>query len=507
MSTHNDRRVEVASGLIGMALATKLGADALIEYGAPWEFPRELRPVADAIFELHRVGQEPSISTVLAELGRHGQASYTAEYLSGLASALSVNASFCRSEVQRMRDFEAADLLSTTSANVAARLAGDGLADGVLDELRQELLAAVDASATSTAETAIETFDAGQEALRSMDLAAARKPIPMLPHGIPELRGLVPGLKPGRVYLVGGRTSSGKSLLAMEMTRHACSHEVAHLGRRPRAVVASLEMSPEDLYRRMLAAELCTPESWFDRPGDCFTAERWSEIRERIQDRSKGPQMLIAGSQGKPGRKVRTMAQIESLCRIEHRRGNCDLVVIDHIGLVEGPQREIRLRIIDTATRVQSLAADLQVPVILVAQLNREGAKGNERPYLMQIAESSAVEQAADTAILLHRPNRQMSRDEKQAEASRDGWEYQPGIEPLELIVAKNRGGSTGEAAIAVDLPCYRLGDDEGHLSQTRERAAGAGSRMGRCPLPEESSAHQHRVVPPIADLPKEPVQ
>ncbi len=505
MSTFHEQRVKKASGLIGMAIGTKRGSNALIEHGDPQEFPPELRPVAEVLFEIHHDGQEPTIGEVFERLKGHGHQAFTLTRLTDLVTSCLVNPAYCRAEIERMREFQAADLLTRTARSIGDKLAGGALPDGLLDEIRQDLLAAVDDSGTSSVDSSIDAYDAAQNALHQMDRAAAGESDPVLPHGIPELRGLVRGLAAGRLYVIAGRTSAGKSLVAVEMLRHATSHHIEHLGRRAHAVLASLEMGGEEIYQRMLAAEFHTPEKWFQHPKGSFTLQRWQQIREHVQDKRKRINMRIAGSAGQPGRKVRTMAQIESLARIEHRRGRCDLLLIDHVGLVTGPERDMRLRVKDTAERAKALAEDLRIPVVLVSQLNREGAKEHAPPTLFQMSESSAIEQSADTVLLVHRPNRWFGRSEHEAywaqESGGKFGAYIPGIEPLDINVAKNRGGETRELSIAIDFPCYRLSPDMVELHRTRKRAPEAGTSMGRQPLPEP------RVSPTVEGVPQETKQ
>lgn len=479
MSLYREQQIEAGEGLIGLALSSSKGCELIIEHSLPEDFATPLRPLAEAIADLHREGAEPTVATLYAHVTAKGHISFTASYFAGLATSRAINPAHARGTIQRMRELGAADRLADCNTAIATRLASGTLQDGTIEAVQREMLAAVDGACTSEAASSVGIPETRSSVLDALDRAAAGEVLPMLPHGIPGLHDYVPGLEPGLVYLVAARSSHGKSLLAGEIVRHATRSHVAYLGRKARAVMVSLEMGAPMIYRRMLAAELNTPERFFLRPADSFSVEQWHKIRARLSSSEHDSGVLIAGSAGQPGRKIRTMTQIESFVRLAHHRNRCDLAVIDHVGLVEGPEKDLRRRTVDTMRRIQAMAQDLHIPVLVVVQINREGAKENEAPYLQQLAESSAIEQAADVALLLRRPLYGKDRTEMPSD-------YVPGIEPYEINVAKCRAGKTGRLRIAVDLPCYRFGSSTEELAATRVRAASPDQRMGRQPLPED---------------------
>ena len=124
----------------------------------------------------------------------------------------------------------------------------------------------------------------------------------------------------------------------------------------------------------------------------------------------------------------------------EIRRIKPDIVIDDHIGLIEYPSndmRDLRLKIGDTSRRYKWLCKSEKMSVILVSQLNRNIEYRTERiPKLSDLAESGNLEQDAEIVAFTHYP---WTVNFENATHGRYG---------LEIVVAKNRYGSTGKASV-----------------------------------------------------------
>ena len=135
----------------------------------------------------------------------------------------------------------------------------------------------------------------------------------------------------------------------------------------------------------------------------------------------------------------------------EIRRIKPDVVIDDHIGLIEYPSndmRDLRLKIGDTSRRYKWLCKSEGISVILVSQLNRNIEYRTERiPKLSDLAESGNLEQDAEIVAFTHYPwtvNFENARHGKYG---------------LEIVVAKNRYGSTGKATVGFSPDCCTLYD------------------------------------------------
>ena len=135
----------------------------------------------------------------------------------------------------------------------------------------------------------------------------------------------------------------------------------------------------------------------------------------------------------------------------EIRRIKPDVVIDDHIGLIEYPtndMRDLRLKIGDTSRRYKWLCKSENISVILVSQLNRNIEYRTERiPKLSDLAESGNLEQDAEIVAFTHYPwtvNFENARHGKYG---------------LDIVVAKNRYGSTGKATVGFSPDCCTLYD------------------------------------------------
>jgi replicative DNA helicase len=136
------------------------------------------------------------------------------------------------------------------------------------------------------------------------------------------------------------------------------------------------------------------------------------------------------------------LGTIQSLVRVACRRYKIGLIVIDYLQLMEVPgnKHDSRERQIATISRrLKRMALDLQKPVIVGSQLNRESTKKG-KPTLADLRESGSIEQDADIVLLLS--------------ASDDGPETL-------LQVAKQRGGGTGEITLKLDGPRFKFNQEE----------------------------------------------
>lgn len=248
-----------------------------------------------------------------------------------------------------------------------------------------------------------------------------------IPSGLPDLDRLTAGFKPGEMFVLAARPSIGKTSLALNLIRN-----VALNGVRPRAVAFfSLEMTADQITRRLLCTESGVPESSFHdgtfKPADLPKLTKAADTFRKAK-------IFIDPTGGL------TVAELRAKARRLYYQEKIELVVIDYLqlmtvgGRVEGRQQEVA----QISGGIKQLAKDLNIPVLVLAQLNREvekTASESSRPKLSHLRESGAIEQDADVVAFLHR-----NRDE----AKKESPEIQQYGLKSELIVEKNRNGRTG---------------------------------------------------------------
>lgn len=233
----------------------------------------------------------------------------------------------------------------------------------------------------------------------------------------------ITGLRPGELIVLAARPSIGKTALAMNIARNVAGSGAG-------VIFFSLEMSAAQVAVRMLCSEARVNVR--DIRDGRLTNAQWAGTIMDAGDRlaklpffiDETPQLSAIEMR----QKARRLAQ-------EH---DIRLVVIDYLQLMRatGVSRNANREqeVSKLSSDIKALAKELNVPVLLLAQLNRQAEQGG-RPKLSQLRESGAIEQDADVVLLLH-------RDREEAIDHEEGEE--PGGLESEVIVAKNRNGETG---------------------------------------------------------------
>ena len=248
---------------------------------------------------------------------------------------------------------------------------------------------------------------------------------PCVPSGLAGLDKLLGGgYINGGLHIVGARPAVGKSALALQIALNAAKSGV-------KVVYASLEMSSEDCSAR-LVGNLGGGSAARYMFGGELSEDEYKRFAAGTSQLSRLPIVFNRRS----GINIR---QIEALCF----REKPGLLVIDHLGLLEPPEK--RLSLYESTTRnsraLKLLAMRLNIPVLCLCQLNRAAASdrsGDFRATMANLRESGAIEQDADTVCLLHNPP---------CESSGAGT---PSL--LELWLDKNRRGPCGH----VDATFYK---------------------------------------------------
>lgn len=174
--------------------------------------------------------------------------------------------------------------------------------------------------------------------------------------------------------------------------------------------------------------------------------EQWTRVTRVVGESADAPLWI----DDTPGL---TLADIRARSRRAHRRtGGLAAIGVDYLQLVETTRSENRQVAVSELSRgLKLLAKELDVPVLVVAQLNRgPEQRTDKRPHLSDLRESGAVEQDADVVILLHRDDYYDKESPRAGEA--------------DFIVAKHRGGPTDTITVASQLHLSRFASMAGGL-------------------------------------------
>ena len=216
------------------------------------------------------------------------------------------------------------------------------------------------------------------------------------PTGVPTgLKRLDDALNGGwqapDLVILGGRPSMGKTQFAVHFAKNATQSGNETL-------FISIEMTKIQLLIRMLTED--DSISFYNLKTGQLSNEEWSLIDRKFAELQK-LNLFIAD---KPN--IRNLSAIKSLARSRHRKGNLKLLVIDYLQLIRTNQkfgtRDLEIGYI--TSELKTLAKELNIPIILLAQLNRP-PKGTkiQLPQLSDLRESGNIEQDADVVIFPHR--------------------------------------------------------------------------------------------------------
>lgn len=242
-----------------------------------------------------------------------------------------------------------------------------------------------------------------------------------IPTQLPELDKIITGLKPGEMFVLAARPSIGKTSLALNMVSNIA------VDKPERAVgFFSLEMTAEQLSRRLLCTESGYSEQDFYE-GNVTNINKVTAAASRLC-RSN---IFIDPTPALRIRELRSKARkMMSLHKIQ-------AIFIDYLQLMKAEVRSDNRQeeVSAISSGIKALAKELNIPIVVLAQLNREVEKTQGKPKLSHLRESGAIEQDADIVAFLHR-ERDAQKDTSLEAQSR-------GIE-AELIIEKNRNGRTG---------------------------------------------------------------
>ena len=212
-----------------------------------------------------------------------------------------------------------------------------------------------------------------------------------LSTGLVDLDKLVRGLRKKTVTIVAGLPGSGKTTLGLQIAQHiSCTG----LGV---GMVFSLEMPEEELANRALASLGSIDLQVLDNGK--LEDDDWPRLTSAVNKIMDKP-LYVSDKSGL------TVARIRSICRQVKRKHGLDVVVIDYIGLIgsDGKAFNRTAELGKISTGIVNIAKELEVPVILLAQLNRDSTKRpSKKPIASDLRDSGQIEADAHCIILVHR--------------------------------------------------------------------------------------------------------
>lgn len=233
--------------------------------------------------------------------------------------------------------------------------------------------------------------------------------------------------QPGALITLAAQSGAGKSTFALNL-----ADNLAQSGKQ--IYIFSLEMSAREIKTKLLSSRLGIPVKEFIKPGENFRDDRvWSRLVLALEELKELPIYVEADDV------EFTLSGILSAIHKFISNHRCDLIIIDHIGLIAPPinSKAHKNVLISEITRTfKVLARKLNIPVLIVSQLNRTVSDSKDkRPALHHLKDSSSIEQDSNVVMFIHR------------EHLYDGFSFGSKFE-AELIIAKNRFGEVGTSKL-----------------------------------------------------------
>lgn len=264
-----------------------------------------------------------------------------------------------------------------------------------------------------------------------------------VPTGYPELDALTAGWQPSDLIIVAARPSVGKTAFSLQSALHAAFRGTSCL-------FVSLEMTGRQLTDRALSHISGVSAISIREPKRLDDVD-WTNLSNAKAKLARYPVVIDESANA-------TVDAIAARARQVHASNPLGLIVIDYLTYIKPPKADTTADAIQEITRaLKALGKELNVPVVLLSQLSRDG---DEAPELRHLRSSGAIEQDADVVIFLHRPDK----------SDRD---------LIKVTVAKQRNGPLGDFHLRADMARMRF-DSTDHEPPKRPPARSSFAAQGR---------------------------
>ncbi len=414
---------EAEKAVLGSAFLSKTALQKICDELSPEHFYSEANAkIFETLQELNDEDKPIDITIVTNKLSEKkilsqvGNVEYLSEIIDSVPSASNVEY-----YINIVKEKMIGRKIIETATDIAndAYVSEDSIYD-VLENAEMKMLRIGNMRKTSEFQRIQDVAYRAQENLEK--LAEQGSEITGLATGFSEFDKLTAGLQPSQFIIIAARPAMGKTAFALNLATYAATHSDKSVA------VFNLEMSAEQLANRIL-------QSLGQIDGNKMRTGRlehndWKRLNEAISQLSDTNLFL----DDTPGI---TIGEIRSKCR---RLANSDkglgLVVIDYLQLITGPSKSAGNRqqeVSDISRNLKTMALELGIPVIALAQLSRAvEQREDKRPIMSDLRESGSIEQDADIVSFLYRD------DYYNKEARRDD-----NASISEFIIGKNRSGPT----------------------------------------------------------------
>ena len=427
------QNLEAEMSVLGVSFLNKNAVVKIVEEISSDMFYNDAnKKLFDAIKSLYEQKIPIDITTVKEELDKKkhlsavGGIEYITEVIDSVATA--ANLDYYIGIVREKSVIR--NLIQTTTDIVTQCYEDDENITALLDTAEKNILNVVKSRQTSEFMTINEALKSAQEKLEQ--LAQNKNAITGIPTGFYELDKVTAGLHEGELIIIAARPGMGKTAFALNLASHA------GFNTKKAVAIFNLEMPAEALVNRMISA-LGGIDGHKLQNGQ-LQHNDWKRYNEAMSQLAE-TNIYIEDNAGI------TAAEIRAKCRrLASQEAGLGLVLIDYLQLVTsgGKRPESRQQEVSEISRsLKTMAMELKVPVIALAQLSRSAEKReSNQPMLADLRESGSIEQDADMVMFINRKDYYESK----GEINKD-----PKV-PVDLIIAKHRKGSTGKFELLFEL-------------------------------------------------------
>jgi len=315
-------------------------------------------------------------------------------------------------------------LIATSSQIVEDAYTNQDSLDAFIDSVEQQILRINADRVTDSA----EKFDSAvDKATHLISRILQGTPDEGVMTGYTDVDAMTFGLHGGQMIVLAARPSMGKTSFGMNIVENAA---LPRRGKPVPTLVFSLEMPSDQLAMRMLCGRARVN---MKRVRDRMISREQMKTLANVAKELKQAPIWIDDSSSV------NILELRAKARRMHQQNKIGLIVIDYLQLISGTDSRVprEQQISEISRGIKAMAKEMNLPVLVLSQLNRAAEKENRQPRISDLRESGAIEQDADVVFLL---------------ASRQNKEDNPGIPQAarerDLIIAKQRNGPTGEVPL-----------------------------------------------------------
>jgi replicative DNA helicase len=296
--------------------------------------------------------------------------------------------------------------------------------DEFVDQIEQKLFSVTQSRVSESAKQMREPTREAMNVITKMMMKKGE--LTGVASGFKDLDALLWGFQRNDMIILAARPSMGKTSLALNFAEAAAMPKKAGAPVAP-VLIFSLEMGASQLALRMLCSRArvnmkLLRDGLLSKNGD-----EQNRLLEAADEFSKAPIFIDDSS-------ALSIMQLRAKARRIHSRHPLGFIMVDYLQLLSptDPRVPREQQVAEASRGLKALAKELELPVLVLSQLNRSSEKDNRNPKLSDLRESGSIEQDADVVLMLARPR---DADEK----------FQVAADSAELIVAKQRNGPVGE--------------------------------------------------------------